>query len=288
MQCLLHCPLARLTIENVPEHALSIAMREIRILFNRMTNNDASTSLLPSECFHAVLNTRPCRTVQMGLNKRQEDVTEFLVKLLEHFEEHLFGIAEVFNLPYVFYNIHTSSTVFCHQCSYHSNSNKEYLSLLTLPLPLYHNEEAADSFSQAINIYSLMDSYFGVETLGGHPCPQCRFVGGTEKKLSIINAPQLLVIHLGRFTNQFSKIHTFVGFTTELRTVHIRDGNGQQMTYRLTGVIKHEGSSILGGHYIAYFSINGKWYEANDSIVKEVDWEVVRTLQVYVLFYEQF
>ena len=119
MQCLLHCPLARQTIENVPEHVLSSAMREIRILFKRMTtDDDASTSLLPSECFHAVLNTRECRSVQMYIDERQEDVTELLLKLLEHFEEHLIGVAEVFILPCIFNNVKITSTLFCHQCSY--------------------------------------------------------------------------------------------------------------------------------------------------------------------------
>lgn len=104
-----------------------------------------------------------------GLKQQARDVTEFIRKLLEHFEEHLIAIAEVFNLPYVF-NIHSSSRVFC------PKSNEEYLSLLTLPLPLYHNEEAADCLSQAINIYSLMDSCFKVENFGEHTCPQRRFV----------------------------------------------------------------------------------------------------------------
>ena len=279
MQCLLHCPLARQTIESVPERVLSIAMREIRILFKRMTaDDDAATSLLPSECFHAVMDTRQCRSVQMYINKRQEDVTEFFLKLLEHFEDHLFPIAEVFNLPYIFNDINTTSTLFCHQCSY-SSIKKEYLSLLTLPLPLYHHAEP-------ITIYSLMDSYFGVENLGEHPCSQCRFVGGTERKLNIINAPQLLVMHLGRFTNQFEKIENFVKFTTELRTVHITDGNGQQTRYRLTGIIEHKGASIGGGHYVAFFSIKGKWFEANDSHIRELSWETVRAVQAYVLFYE--
>ena len=132
-----------------------------------------------------------------------------------------------------------------------------------------------------------MDSYFTKETLGYHPCSNCRLVGGTDRKLSIINAPQLLVIQLGRFTNQFSKTESFVGFTTELGSEHIRDGNGQQMIYRLTGLIAHVGPSIAAGHYISYFASNGKWYEANDSLVTEIDWEIVRKLQAYLFFYQQ-
>ena len=285
MQCLLHCPLAKLTIENVPEYALSPALREIRILFNRMTNNDALTSLLPYECFKAVHNTRACRSVQMGLHNRQEDVTEFLAKLLEHFEEHLIPIDDVIHLPYVF-NIQISYAVFCRQCTY-SNVSKEYLRLLSLQLPFPHNEEAADSIPQELNVYSLLDSYHSAENLDEHPCCQCRFTGGTEKKLKIINTPELLLIHLSRFTNDHLKIHTFVKFPTELSTGYIRDGNGQQRRYRLTGMIRHIGASIERGHYIAYMHISGNWYEANDSHIRELSWDTVRALQAYVLFYER-
>ena len=214
----------------------------------------------------------------MYIHERQEDVTEFYLKLLEHFEDHLFSVAEVFNLPYFFNDINSTSTLFCHQCSYSSNT-QVYLSLLSLKLPLYHH-------SEPISIYSLMDSYFRVENLGDYRCVQCGFVGGTERKLNIINAPQLLVIHLGRFTNQFQKIETFVKYPTELKTVHITDGNGQQTRYRLMGFIEHTGASISGGHYIAFFSIKGKWFEANDSHITELCWDTVRAVQAYVLFYE--
>ena len=267
----------------MPDHALSTALREIRILFNRMSNNDGSTSLQPSECFEAVMNTDECRSVQMGLHNRQEDVTEFLAKLLEHFEEHLIDIGEVFKLPCVF-NIHISSTVFCNHCTY-SSVSKEYLRLLQLPFP--HNEEAADSVPQELDVYSLMDSYLSTEILDEHPCCQCSFTGETEKKLNILNAPELLLLHLSRFTNDDRKISTFVGFTTELSTDCIRDGHGQERRYRLTGMIRHIGETIAAGHYIAYVQISGKWYEANDCDIREISWETVRAFQAYVLLYER-
>ena len=107
------------------------------------------------------------------------------------------------------------------------------------------------------------------------------------KKLTITNAPQLLLLHLSRFNREIEKIDTFVAFTTELTTEYISDGNGQQMTYRLTGMIRHTGSSIASGHYISYVLIDGNWYEANDKHMTEVSWQTVRTLQVYMLFYER-
>ena len=147
----------------------------------------------------------------MGLNDRQEDVTEFFVKLLENFDEDLTAFAEVFNLPDVFL-IYITSTIFCHHCS-QSSVKTEFLSVLTLLFPTHHNEEAADSVSEVLDITSLMDRYLRAEIIPDHKC-SCSLVGGTERKLNIINAPQLLVIHLGRFTNLSAKIFTFVKFTT--------------------------------------------------------------------------
>ena len=261
IQCLLHCPLARQTIEDVAQHALSVhVLRELRILFNRMTNNATSTFLSPSECFEAVMNAPQCRA--LSLNNRQEDVHEFLLKLLVHFDEELILIAEVYNLPNIF-DIYLRSTLTCQQCS-RSNITKEYLWLLSLHLPLGSNEEAPDSVSHALHMYSLMDSYFKVEILHEHRCPQCNFVGGTERKLKIANSPQLLVVHLSRFDSGLQKIDTFVHFPIHFTTEYIRDGNGRQLSYRLTGMIVHKGPSIAEGHYIAYVLIDGNWYEAND------------------------
>ena len=231
------------------------------------------------------MNSRECKVVQMGLNKRQEDVHEFFLKLLEHFNEEMTVIAETFSMPNIF-NIHLGSTITCQQCL-RSSDAKEWLMVLSLHFPLGDNEDAADGISHAIDIISLMNSYFKVEPLDEHPCLQCNFVGETEKKLDVINAPQLLVLHLSRFTSGFEKIDTFVEFLTELTTEHIRDRNGQQMRYRLSGMIRHTGSSIASGHYIAYVLIDGHWYEANDSSMRQVSWQTVRRLQVYMLFYER-
>ena len=76
-------------------------------------------------------------------------------------------------------------------------------------------------------------------------------------------------------------------FPKEFNNEYITDGNGQQMSYRLTGMIRHTGSSIGSGHYIAYVLVDGRWYEANDELMTEVSWQTVRTLQVYMLFYER-
>ena len=118
VQTLLHCPLVRQAIMTAPQsiHVL----RELRTLFMRMTNNDASTFISPSECFNALMNSRHWREAQMSLDNRQEDAHEMFVKLLEHLDDELTRIAEVFNIPNVF-NIAIRSTLTCQRCFYSSD-----------------------------------------------------------------------------------------------------------------------------------------------------------------------
>ena len=280
VQVLLHCPLARQAIENAPQsiHVL----RELRTLFTRMTNDDASTFISPSECFDAVMYSPQCREAQMSLNKRQEDAHEIFLKLLEHFDDELTLIAEVYNLPNVF-NIAVRSTLTCQRCSY-TRDKTEYLWLLSLHFPSGFAGEAPNA--QELHIYSLMDRYLKLERLTLHPCSQCRYIGGTVKKLNIVNSPQVLVIHISRFNSGLQKIDAFVKFPTELTTEHIRSRDGHLLSYRLRGIIAHIGSSIAEGHFIAFLLIQGMWYMADDRRMTRVSRQRVSSLKAYILFYQ--
>ena len=285
-QCLLYSPLAKRTIEIVARSAQSaVVLCEIRNLFTKMTANDPGTYLSPSTCFEAVMNTQACRTAELNLNNRQEDVHEFLLILLQHLDVELCEIAETFSLPGIF-SFSMQSITNCGRCLY-SRVQTETLRALSLYFPAGYNEDAANSPSRVLNINSLIDIFFKAENLYEHPCAQCGFIGGTEKKFDMIKAPQVLVLHLSRFSGGIVKIHTLVEFTNELCTVCINDGNGQAITYHLTGMIRHTGVSIEAGHYIAYVHIDGEWYEANDERVGLVSWPTVSSLQAYMLFYQR-
>ena len=108
-----------------------------------------------------------------------------------------------------------------------------------------------------LDISYLLKKYFQREIIHQASCPHCEVVGLTVKNLNIIKAPQVLVIHLSRFHAGLEKIETFVEFHTDFLTHYITDENGQQVTYRLTGLILHSGISIATGHYKAYFSKDG-------------------------------
>ena len=97
------------------------------------------------------------------------------------------------------------------------------------------------------------------------------------KKLEILNSPQVLVIHISRFDSGLQKIDAFVKFPTELTTEYIRSGNGQVLTYRLRGLIVHQGPSIAEGHYIAYVLIPN---------ITRVTRQRLSRLKAYILVYQ--
>ena len=80
-----------------------------------------------------------------------------------------------------------------------------YLWHLIIHFPFGFDEEAPNS--QELDIYSLMNTYLKLEMLTEHTCSQCGLLGTTGKKIAMINAPQVLEVHLLRFDSGLQKIH---------------------------------------------------------------------------------
>ena len=87
------------------------------------------------------------------------------------------------------------------------------------PLPRVPN-------SQGSTIYSPMDTYFGVEIVGGHTFSQCHLLGRNEKNIAMIKAPHALLIHIVSFITWHHKIQDFVKFSLKLTTAHVSYGIG--------------------------------------------------------------
>ena len=277
VQCLLHCSLFRDAIENVPQRALSVAvLRELRLLFNQMTSNSASTHVRPSQCFSAAMNIPECKEAQMSLNENQEDAGEFFIRLIEHFRQKFRPLADIF-VGLI------RSTLTCQQCS-NSYIKVDPFKLLSLSFPVVSNEQDPYNVPHTHNIYNLLGDFVKPEIISGYNCPHCAAQRPTEKILHILSTPKVLVLQLKRFSG-LEKIYDFVRFPSDLTLKYVNDGNDADQSYRLTGVVLHTGPSIEDGHYIAYVSAEGKWLKANDSTIQEVRWETVRNKKVYLLFY---
>ena len=67
-----------------------------------------------------------------------------------------------------------------------------------------------------------------------------------------------------------------------------RSREDERYLYDLFAVSNHDGS-LHGGHYTAYAKTIGenKWFEFNDSIVQQLDPDMMPTQGAFALFYER-
>ncbi|EFQ99536.1 protein kinase subdomain-containing protein [Nannizzia gypsea CBS 118893] len=125
-------------------------------------------------------------------------------------------------------------------------------------------------------------------------CPRCKEHRRASKKFELWKAPDILVMHLKRFSaNRIfrDKIDAVVEFPLELdmsgRVQMVEEG--ESMMYDLIAVDNHYGG-LGGGHYTAYARnfVDGLWYEFNDShVTMKRDPSSVVTSAAYLLFYRR-
>lgn len=154
----------------------------------------------------------------------------------------------------------------------------------------------ADKQNNGISLQDCLDEFTKEEQLGEDDlwyCPQCKKHQQASKRFDLWKAPDILVVHLKRFSNNRNlrdKIDTHIDFPIEgLDLGHmvgerkiaktlldqgvdiegLKLGNlDEPLVYDLFGVDEHIGG-LGGGHYRAYAShhLNGKWYHFDDSYV---------------------
>jgi ubiquitin carboxyl-terminal hydrolase 4/11 len=101
-------------------------------------------------------------------------------------------------------------------------------------------------------------------------CPRCKEHRRASKKLDLWRTPDILVIHLKRFSSsgfRRDKLETLVDFPTEnldITSRVLQKEDGKKEVYDLIGVDCHFGG-LGGGHYTAYAKnfVDGQWYSYN-------------------------
>ena len=85
--------------------------------------------------------------------------------------------------------------------------------------------------------------------------------------------------------NQYGKLENI---DIDLKKFSDKECIGNYSTkYNLIGIGNHTGSMDFG-HYYAFINIQNKWYEFNDSIVKESSFKEASTFgDTYILFYKK-
>ncbi|XP_057677034.1 ubiquitin carboxyl-terminal hydrolase 2-like isoform X2 [Corythoichthys intestinalis] len=100
-------------------------------------------------------------------------------------------------------------------------------------------------------------------------CNKCKTRQKCTKRFSIQKFPQILVLHLKRFSDsnvRASKLSTYVDFPLkDLDLKEFASESSERSVYNLYSVSNHWGNT-LGGHYTAYCKNTtvGEWYSFND------------------------
>lgn len=129
------------------------------------------------------------------------------------------------------------------------------------------------------------------EVLSGrnkYKCEKCKTLQEARKQTTIFDAPNNLVIHVKRFqfASKSSKISKPIAFGENLDLSKFMAQGRHAGSYKLAGVVVHQGSGVSSGHYYAFGrGSNGTWNEFNDSSVSQAGFDRVQKQQAYMLFY---
>ncbi|KAJ8494133.1 hypothetical protein OPV22_015854 [Ensete ventricosum] len=149
---------------------------------------------------------------------------------------------------------------------------------------------------ESVSLYSCLEAFLKEEPLGPEDmwyCPSCKKHQQACKKLDLWRLPEVLIIHLKRFSySRFinNKLEMFVDFPIrdlDLSTYIACKSRGSSV-YRLYAVSNHYGN-MGGGHYTAYIYHEGErcWYDFDDQHVLPISEDIVKSSAAYVLFYQR-
>nr|GMD73639.1 ubiquitin carboxyl-terminal hydrolase 8 [Ipomoea batatas] len=149
---------------------------------------------------------------------------------------------------------------------------------------------------ESVSFYKCLEAFLKEEPLGPEDmwyCPGCKEHRQATKKLDLWRLPEIMVIHMKRFSyNRFlkNKLETFVDFPIhdlELSSYIAHQDGQSSCRYMLYAISNHYGS-MGGGHYTAFVRQGGEqWYDFDDSHVSPVNVEKIKTSAAYVLFYRR-
>lgn len=209
------------------------------------------------------------------------------------------------------------SDVTCTTCGFTSTTYDPCvdISLDFNPNTDHHNSPNKPQKSTEFGISTLtscLDLFTRPEKLGSDQklyCQNCQEKHESVKQMSIRRLPLVLCLHVKRFEHSLArkasrKIDRHLQFPFSLdmtpyvssSIVRKRFGNrifafeGDESeistNFEVFAVITHSGM-LESGHYITYLRLNEQWYKCDDAWITEVDDEVVRASQIYLVYYVQ-
>ncbi|OVA10566.1 Ubiquitin carboxyl-terminal hydrolases family 2 [Macleaya cordata] len=153
--------------------------------------------------------------------------------------------------------------------------------------------------TEPLSLYTCLEAFLREEPLVPEDmwyCPQCKERRQASKKLDLWRLPEVLVIHLKRFSYSRSmkhKLETFVNFPIhdfDLTNYVAHKNSSRRQLYELYALSNHYGG-MGSGHYTAHIKTQlldeNRWYNFDDSHISPINEEDVKSAAAYVLFYRR-
>jgi len=256
-----------------------IAAIKQRDIFTGYGQNDVQEFLLfMIDCFHNAL----AREVEMHIKGTEQSQRDTLATKCYTMMKNMYK-KEYSEMLTIFYGIHVSDIISLNTKETLSNTPEPF-SILSLSIPSIPTEAM-------ITIHDCFDLYCKAEPIQWIN-EQTKEKEQAERSFSFWSLPEVMIIHLKRWNNDnTNKNKTNHLVTTPLTGVdfskYISGYQPENYVYDLFGVCNHSGGTG-GGHYTAYIkNANDKWYECNDTEVKEINSETIISPRSYCLFYRK-
>ncbi|KAF7086478.1 hypothetical protein CFC21_089765 [Triticum aestivum] len=172
------------------------------------------------------------------------------------------------------------SQVRCASCSHCSSKFDPFLDLSL-------------EIANAATLVKALQNFTEEEALDGgekqYNCQSCKKKVVAKKRFTIDKAPDVLTIHLKRFSpfNPGQKINKKVDFQSTLNLKpFVSNSEGMDFRYSLYGVLVHAGWNTQSGHYYCFVrTSSGIWHNLDDNEVCQVREADVLRQKAYMLFY---
>lgn len=249
------------------------------ILFTGFAQNDLPEFLIfIINNFHDTIS----RKVTMNINGTPKDETDDMAIRCYTMMKNMYQ-KEYSDILKLFFGIHVSQIV--------NPSTKKILS--NSPEPFFVVELPIPSNNKNPSLYDCFKHFSEPERLEGENAwlnEKTNKKEDVDKQMVFWSLPDILVISLKRFTNFNRKINVLVDAPHENLDLspYVKGYNKETYKYQLFGVANHIGSA-MGGHYFAHIKgESGKWYEFNDTVVKQIKENNVISQKAYVFFYRKY
>ena len=249
-----------------------------RHLFSGHLQNDIQEFLLfMIDCFHNSL----AREVIMDITGNVENEKDKMATACFEMMNAMYK-KEYSEMIKLFYGIHVSEIT-----SIEDNSQLSFraepFSVMSLSIP---------DTPGTVSMYDCFDLYCKKETMEGDNAwynDKTKLKQDVKRGIVFWSLPDILIIDLKRWGSNYRKIHKIIDIPIENAdfTKYVKGYCASSYVYDLYGICNHSGNS-MGGHYTAYIkNANDKWYDCNDTMIKEINKENLISDKSYCFFYRK-